>query len=106
MPHRFSEGGYRYWNRHESTTNGCALSIGEMIGQVDSGTPGYERILEQCSAKVGREASEQLYQVSPEALPLGGAFHMAALTLLSAHAHHSPALRPSYAAQANRWTAV
>ena len=64
MPHRFSEGGYRYRHRHESTTNGCALSIGEMIEQVDSGTTSYERTLQQCSVKMSREASEQLYQVT------------------------------------------
>lgn len=58
MPHRFSEGGYRYRHRRESTTNGCALSIGEMIEQVDSGTTGYERTLEQCGVKVSRETSE------------------------------------------------
>lgn len=72
MPHRFSEDGYRYWHRYEFTTNGCALRICEMIEQVDSGTTGYQRPLEQCDMKVNREASEQLYQVSPEALPLGG----------------------------------
>ena len=101
MPHRFSEGGYRYRHRHESTTNGCALSIGEMIEQVDSGTTSYERTLQQCSVKMSREASEQLYQVSTEALPLGGAFQVAALILLSAYAHHSPACRPGPTAQAS-----
>ena len=106
MPHRFSEGGYRYRHRHESTTNGCALCIGEMIEQVDSGTTSYERTLEQCSVKVSREASEQLYQVSTEAPPLGGAFHMATLTLLSANAPHSLACRPCLAARASRWSEV
>lgn len=34
------------------TPNGCALSIGEMVEQVDSGSTGYERTLEQHGLKV------------------------------------------------------
>lgn len=34
------------------TPNGCALSIGEMIEQIDAGTSGYERTLEQSGIKV------------------------------------------------------